>query len=377
MKTDAMLPMITSHPTSTPIDAAPAGRTVLLAGPASLRHEPQGSEPVTVAIDVTPEGLTAAANTAVVTLDPSMRARCRGLAPLFLLRAVDDGWTPYTQQSFTGDDVLFVALPGSTLTRDSPGANQTAWTSELAERHRACGSRAVNHQRWFVNALPGQELEYKFTLQGWPDLWRLTTLILDAVRDGGLEDWICEHGNNGGFEQWDFDNHLFEITAPRAERGYIAFIPAVNGTWIIRRKRFTADAEMRHEDLTEGVVLGPNPDLTAVIADRWGLRPAWGGVYRRVRYNVLLESLVSGHVFSIMLDRCTDRAGLVDPLHQVEVEYVRTRTLRPVDLGLLHGEYEQLVAFTREFLASHGVASLEDHWSKLSWLRPAAGQQPT
>ncbi|MFF0345205.1 hypothetical protein [Kribbella sp. NPDC004875] len=164
---------------------------------------------------------------------------------------------------------------------------------------------------------------------------------------------------------------------PRSERGYIAFIPAVNGTWIIRRKRFSADAEMRHEDLIEGLMLGPNPDLPAVIADRWGLRPAWGKVYRRVRYNVLLESLASGHVFSIMLDRCTERAGLVDPLHQVEVEYVRTRTLRPVDLGLLRNEYEQLVAFTREFLASHGVASLEDHWSKLSWLRPAAGMQPT
>ncbi|TCC16492.1 hypothetical protein [Kribbella speibonae] len=332
---------------------------------------------MTAAIGVRPEALTAAANTAVVTLDAPLREQCRGLAPLFLLRPVDGRWTPYTQQSFTGDDVLFVALPGSPLTGDSPGANPTAWTSELAERHRACGPMAVNHQRWFVNALPGQELEYKFTVQGEPDLWRLTTLILDTVRDGGLQDWICEHGNNGGFEQWDFDNHLFEITTPRAERGYVAFIPAVNGTWIIRRKRFIADAEMRHEVLIEGVVLGPNPDLSAVIADRWRLRPAWGEVYRRVRYNVLLESLASGHVFSIMLDRCTDRAELVDPLHQVEVEYVRTRTLRPVDLSLLRSEYEQLVAFTREFLASHGVASLEDHRSKLSWLRPAAGLQPT
>ncbi|TDW15646.1 hypothetical protein [Kribbella kalugense] len=372
MTTDTM---ILPHSTSTGI--APAERSVLLAGPAGLRHEAQGPEPVTVAIQVAPDALTVAANTAVVRLDAPMRAQCRGLAPLFLLRAFDGRWTPYTQQSFTGDDVLFVVLPGPTLTGDLSSANQVIWTGQLAERHRACGPKAVNHQRWFVNALPGQELEYKFTLQGQPDLWRLTTLILDAVRDGGLQDWICEHGNNGGFEQWDFDNHLFEITTPRTDRGYIAFIPAVNGTWIIRRKRFIADAEMRHEDLIEGVVLGPNPDLPAVIADRWGLRPAWGEVYRRVRYNVLLESLASGHVFSIMLDRCTDRAGLVDPLHQVEVEYVRTRTLRPVDFSLLHSEYEQLVAFSREFLASHGVASLEDHWSKLSWLRPAAGLQST
>jgi hypothetical protein len=51
-------------------------------------------------------------------------------------------------------------------------------------------------------------------------------------------------------------------------------------------------------------------------------------MYRRVRYNVMLESLVTGHVFSIMYDRCTAAERGVSPLEQAEVEYVRSRTLR-------------------------------------------------
>ena len=151
----------------------------------------------------------------------------------------------------------------------------------------------------------------------------------------------------------------------------------MGGTWIIRRKRFIADAEMRYEDLIEGVVLGPNRDLPAKIADRWG-RGRPGERSTEGSGTTSCWSHWPPEMFSRSCStRCTDRAGLVHPLHQVEVEYIRTRTLRPVDFSLLHSEYQQLVAFTCEFLVSHGVASLEDHWSKLSWLRPAAGLQST
>ena len=48
---------------------------------------------------------------------------------------------------------------------------------------------------------------------------------------------------------------------------------------------------------------------------------------------MLLESLRSGHVFSVMFDRCTDAARLAPDLHQAEVEYIRSRviTARPGD----------------------------------------------
>ena len=212
-----------------------------------------------------------------------------------------------------------------------------------------------NHQRWFVNARPGLEIEQKFTLAGRPDIWLLAARTRDLVGAGAIDGWIPEHGSNGGFEQWDFLSHIYEIAGPEPERGYIAFIPAVDGSWGIRRKWFTADAVIRREELTGGLDLGPDPDLRAVIRDRYGLAPSWGGCYRRVRYNVLLESLRSGHVFSIMFDRCTDFAGRVPDLHQAEVEYIRSRVIsgRPGDE--LMDEFGQLCDWTRQVLDGCGV----------------------
>jgi hypothetical protein len=301
------------------------------------------------------------------------------LAPLFVVTPLCDGWQPYTQMSFNGTDAVFVALDGP-LVHGNPEDSQVAaaWVADLSARHRRHAAQLNNHQRWFVNARQGLEIEQKFTLAGVPDIWSLAMRTLALAAAAGMDAWIPEHGSNGGFEQWDFLNHIFEITHPEPERGYIAFIPAVDGSWIIRRKWFAADAMIRREDLTGRVDLGPAPDLAAVIGDRYGLTPAWGGAYRRVRYNMLLESLRSGHVFSVMFDRCTDCSGRVPALHQVEAEYVRSRTIRrrdPAHDGLMD-EFAQLTAWTRQVLDRLGVSATEDHLSKLSWLRPAAADLP-
>lgn len=343
---------------------------LLLAGPAAVRHDPAAGVDSVIAVDtdLCLEGVSP--NTVLVPWEGRVQAACAGTAPLFLMTGTERGWRPYTQTSFTGDQVLFMTLPGPPLNGDSgERACVTAWAVELAERHRSCGPRAVNHQRWWLNALPGQELEHKFTLPGQPDVWTLSCGVLDAVRAGALPGWVLEHGNNGGFEQWEFDNHLYEIAAPRADRGYIAFIPAVDGSWIIRRKRYQKDAALRDEELIEHVNLHADPDLAQVVRERFGVQPGWRGIYRRYRTNVLLESLGTGHVFSIMADRCVDRSGRADDLHQVEVEYVRSRTLRPPDTEPLFTQFAHLVAWTRGFLAQRGLTAAEDHLSKLSWLR--------
>lgn len=191
------------------------------------------------------------------------------------------------------------------------------------------------------------------------------------VKTGDLPGWVCEHGNNGGFEQWDFANHLFEITEPEPERGYIAFIPAIDGrSWIIRRKRYDRDQEIRREELTNDVRLGLHPDLRQVIRDRYGLTPAWGAIYRRVRYNVMLESLATGHVYSIMYDRCTTDQPGVPPLVQAEIEYLRSRTLRAAPRDDVLAGLGQLTDWTRDLLRRETVSFAEDHLSKLTWLRP-------
>jgi hypothetical protein len=348
---------------------------VLVLGPAGVRHEPDAIAPAVAILAVAVPADRLPRNTIVLDLSHLADSLPRGYdqAPLFVLSPAAGGWQPYTLLSFTGTDALFIALDGLPV-RGDPGNSRVVseWVADLSARHRAHSAQLNNHQRWFVNARPGLEIEQKFTIAGQPDIWLLAARTRDLVDAGAIDGWIPEHGGNGGFEQWDFLSHIYEIASPEPERGYIAFIPAVDGSWGIRRKWFSADAVIRREQLAGGLDLGLGPDLPAVIRDRYGLTPSWGGCYRRVRYNVLLESLRSGHVFSVMFDRCTDSAGRVPALHQAEVEYIRSRRIsgRPGDD--LMDEFGQLCAWTCQFLDGCGVSAEQNNLSKLTWLRQAA-----
>jgi hypothetical protein len=360
------------------VSADPVSPLLLLYAPAALRHGPSpAAECRILAADSrgtdtgTPNTVVIPAAGAPAALTPAA-AGGSCLAPLFcLLRAGRRVWLPYTLVSYTGEDLLFIALPPPALHGD-PGqqAQLQAWSADLASRHRRHPGQLGNHGCWFRDLLPGLEIEHKFTLAAGADIWQLAVRTHQAVKAGQLHGWITEHGNNGGFEQWDFLNHLFAITRPEAERGYIAFLPGIStDAWIIRHKRFASDRETRREDVIRGVDLGPRPDLEQVIRDRFGVCPAWGATYRRVRYNIKLESLATGHLYSVMYDRCTapDLPG-APPLVQAEVEYIRSRTLRTDCDGDVTDGLQQLTAWTRSFLRNESTGFAEDHMSKLTWL---------
>ena len=99
------------------------------------------------------------------------------------------------------------------------------------------------------------------------------------------------------------------------------------------------------------------------------MSPAWGGSFRRLRYDINLESLTTGHNYSIMFDRCTTAADPAAVLVQCEIEYLRSRTLFPIDDTHLMQEFGWLVSATRSLLSSRHVEATEDHFSKLSFLR--------
>jgi hypothetical protein len=366
-----------------------SSQAILLIGPAPLRHDPvpafstriqavpwpqeTGGQPVNTVL-VQAHHLAGSGPGAAATDPISGMA----MAPLFcLLPGAPGYWQPCTLVSCTGEDHLYITLPGPPIHGDPASRQQrAAWAEDLSARHRAHGTQLGNHRCWFRNLLPGLEAEHKFTLDPAADIWDLAVRTHQLLRDGALPGWICEHGNNGGFEQWDFVNHLYEITQPGIDRGYIAFIPAVDGqSWIIRRKRYQHDQLIRREELTDGADLGPAPDLAQVIWERFGLRPAWGEAYRRIRYNIMLESLVTGHIFSIMYDRCTTPHAAAPPLIQAEVEYIHSRTIRTSSNQTeVMRDLSQLTAWTRELLTRRGVAMTENQLSKLTWLREHAGK---
>ncbi len=81
----------------------------------------------------------------------------------------------------------------------------------------------------------------------------------------------------------------------------------------------------------------------------------------------MAESLETGHVFSIMYDRCT--AEHATDLTQAEVEYVRSRTLYASSQRQILSQLSELRDWTRDLLTRIGITHMEDQMSKLTWLR--------
>jgi hypothetical protein len=354
---------------------------VVLYAPAAIRHDPLPDASIsTHLLPDCADGIQLGANTIIVpayhipAVEPGPPGRA-SLQPTFLLRpARREGWRPFTLMSYTGDDLLYIHLPGPSV-QGTPGSAdcRARWAVDLSARHRAHGGQLNNHSCWLRNLLPGLEAERKFTLGPDTDIWDLAVTTHHHLRAGTLDGWICEHGNDGGFTQADYTNHLYAITRPASERGYIAFMPAIDGPgYYIRRKRYTRDRTLRREELTHAPELtAPPGDLPEEIRHRYNLTPAWSVTYRRVRYNVMLESLTTGHVFSIMYDRSTTKH--TTDLIQAEVEYLRSRTLRTGSTREILRQLAELSTWTRDLLASNGITHTQDQMSKLTWLRQNRG----
>lgn len=88
-----------------------------------------------------------------------------------------------------------------------------------------------------------------------------------------------------------------------------------------------------------------------------------------MRFDINVESLWTGHGYSVMFDRCTTVTGPPAVLQQCEVEYLRARTLRRIDDAELLAEFGLLYDWVRDWLHDQRVDVVDDHRSKLSFLR--------
>src|SRR5258707_5753194 len=222
------MPSLSRRPAMLRSGAVPGyDHAVLVMGPASVRHEPDAIAPAVATLAVAVPADRQPRNTIVLDFSHLADSFPGGYdqAPLFVLSPAGGGWQPYTLLSFTGTDALFIALDGLPVEGD-PGDSRVVreWVADLSARHRAHAARLNNHQRWFVNARPGLEIEQKFTLAGRPDIWLLAARTRDLVAEGGIDGCIPEHGSNGGLVQWDFPSPTYPNTGPAAERRHIQLI---------------------------------------------------------------------------------------------------------------------------------------------------------
>jgi hypothetical protein len=100
--------------------------------------------------------------------------------------------------------------------------------------------------------------------------------------------------------------------------------------------------------------------------------------FRRIRYDVNLESRHTGNIFGIFFDRCTVVDNPSSVMCQCEIEYVKSRTALPPDDEQAIAELEHVVAWTQQTLAALGIDAARTFYSKLSFLEDntVAGERP-
>jgi hypothetical protein len=189
---------------------------------------------------------------------------------------------------------------------------------------------------------------------------------------GAIPNMVPRFGED--FESRDFDNFLFEVVGPEEHRGYVSFMSVRPGMYRLKRKRFTTDTRIRAEEV--GDEFRPNQPLDAYVHNVLKLDARPLPSFRRIRHDVMFESLATGAHYCILFDRCGIHAAVEDVLVQCEIEYLRTRSVLPPDERQILNEFESIVAWCSDLLSEHRIKADANYYSKLSYLRDVVHRRP-
>ncbi|WP_256976697.1 hypothetical protein [Streptomyces sp. CS113] len=131
----------------------------------------------------------------------------------------------------------------------------------------------------------------------------------------------------------------------------------------------------RREELTLGLDITPDRFETFLREDL-GLHVQAMPPFQRVRYDIQCESMRTGHVYGIFLDRCSLLAAPDVVLSQCELEYLRSRSILDHNRDEVLIEMERIDLWLCDYLARHGWATEHTFYSKRSFLRDAIALHP-
>ncbi|WP_406502948.1 hypothetical protein [Streptomyces sp. NBC_01602] len=144
---------------------------------------------------------------------------------------------------------------------------------------------------------------------------------------------------------------------------------------MLKRKWITEDTFARREELTPGLDITPDR-FEAYLGKDLGLQVRALPPFQRVRHDIQCESMRTGHVYGIFLDRCALLAAPEVVLSQCELEYLRSRSILDHDQDEVLIEMERVDNWPCEYLAIHGRATEHTFYSKRSFLRDAVALRP-
>jgi len=295
-----------------------------------------------------------------------------GLMPLFMISHGPAHADLLTQVRVGDQDALFMWSGNLRVGLDAASGLVPDLLPACIEAAEASRRFLNNHQYHYQTFWPGTEIEHKITLSPTVDIYALATVFAGLVGSGGVAGFLPEYGN--AFQQWDFDNVMFEISAPADEAGYVSFIPDSTDTYVMKRKWFAQDAVRRREQKWLHVQVGGS--FEDHIREQFGVTAIFVGAFRRTRFDVSCESAQTGNVYAIMVDRCriSDPGG--PDLCQVEIEYLHSRTLRSSAAEHVDAELGVLVTHTVRHLDALGEAYEYGSLSKLTYLRRLRHESP-
>jgi hypothetical protein len=235
----------------------------------------------------------------------------------------------------------------------------------LTRAHELRDCVAVEWQT-FTRFEPETEIELKLELKEGVPSWGLASRIAAAVSDGQLGGFIPDVGNE--LQRWHFRQSTFEILAPAAERGYVAFIQNPSGTYGLKHKVFEEDSMRRVETFREELTI-PQDDFSGFLSREYpGLSLRRLPSFTRSRFDVNVESSATGHFFGVEIDEVVV-PGCDAVLQQVELEYHRSRIHDGLDHASIDSELYRLASEVEGWLAGTGVECRRTFYSKLSFLR--------
>lgn len=296
------------------------------------------------------------------------------IAPLLYTIAIPgtDGLNLYVYSpvEYGVEDICLLRLTPHAL--PAKDLDDVSWLSTALRLHTEQTASLNNHECGWRKAFPGQELEHKYTLPPDTPIWELTVDTLHQIRHGCLPGFALKYHDE--LQAWNYDNYLYDIQEPEAERGYVSFIPTATGDgWRMKRKWFTADTFARREQLTN---LTMGTDLAAFLRETLRVDALPMPAFRRLRYDVNVESLATGHYYGIFFDRCHLLDDPTVALSQCEIEYCRTRTTqRPDEASILH-EIDHVANWIETLLITHDITAPRGYYSKLSFLRDTLDSHP-
>jgi hypothetical protein len=208
---------------------------------------------------------------------------------------------------------------------------------------------------------PGTEVEYKIELPEGGTPWAVSEVVRGALRRHELLGLVAHLRQE--WCRWDYTCHLYEIVGNDVSQGYVSLIPE-DGRYQVKEKRFTADGVTRRENVSLGVAIDAVDEYLASRFTGEELRAM--PPFRRIRYDVDVESLETGNHFVVSTDLC-----IVPPsgetLRQCEIEYVDTRSLQPPRVVM--SELRALRDAVENLLRGAGLEVRNSVQSKLSFIR--------